>query len=654
MKRPWHIGLTVLVCLAVVFGVMGWITIRLLSVEEHNREMQRQAAEESITRLALWRMDAAVSPLIIEESARPYYEYSAFNPAQTVYPMAYNWEEVGATLVPSPLLTQSSSNVLAYFNGKVTPDDKSQRLESPQVPDAELNDWVLDNYAATSTIANNTLNFDNFTANVTVAQLCETFGGANGAPVDTGQTSRVTGSPPPRMVTANQSDAQQGLAINLPPQEEQPAPMQQQAEVQQADVQQVAMSANEQSFRYQRQLRNQERIQSGKQQVYDQNLQFYNTKVAPQRKPSKPRAQVKSTTPWSVPAKNVEEGVMRAEWIGDMLVLGRSVTVDSGRYIQGAWLDWDVIKEELLAEVRDILPFAQLMPVADSDETDRTRVMATLPVKLVPGRCATLPTLPTPSFNVPLLTAWACVLIAAGAVCFLVAGTVSLSERRAAFVSAVTHELRTPLTTFQMYSEMLSEGMVPEEKKMSYFDVLRAEGTRLSHLVENVLSYSRLEKGKTHRTLEAVALGDVIARTRDRLERRSGQAEMMLAVETPDADVTVRADTGMIEQVLFNLVDNACKYAGQAEDRRIHVTLSAKRGKAVLSVRDHGPGISRREAKRLFHPFRKSAKHAAETAPGVGLGLALSRKLARRMGGALRIDTHVTNGACFELVLPIA
>ena len=108
----------------------------------------------------------------------------------------------------------------------------------------------------------------------------------------------------------------------------------------------------------------------------------------------------------------------------------------------------------------------------------------------------------------------------------------------------------------------------------------------------------------------------------------------------------------MIEQILFNLVDNSCKYAAQAEDRRIHLEMSVANGDAVLSVRDHGPGISRNEAGSLFHPFRKSAKHAAETAPGVGLGLALSRKLARRMGGRLRINTAVTDGACFELRIP--
>lgn len=630
MKRPWHIGLIVLLCLAVVFAVMGWITVRLLRAEERNREMQRQAAEESITRLALWRMDAAVSPLIIAESARPYYEYAAFNPAETVYPIAYNRGDSKTTLVPSPLLTQSSSNVLAYFNGVVGGKNTPPRLVSPQVPTGRLNDWVLENTLATGIVAVNSANFDTFTANVTVAELRDAFG-------ETGLVMNVG----PDGAADLTDPLQRSEVVH-------PIPGQ--------DQQQVAMSANEQAIRHRQTLRGQQRIQSTKQQMHDQNVEFYNTNLARGGKPAADRAGAPNERLglWSTPAQKVDEGVMKATWIRDMLVLGRLVSIDDTRYVQGVWLNWDALRQELLAEVSDILPSARLSPVAPGSGEDKARIMATLPVRLAPGPCAALPPAPARSLNVPLITAWTCVLVAALAVSLLVAGTVSLSERRAAFVSAVTHELRTPLTTFQMYSEMLSEGMVPEDKKLHYFDVLRAEGNRLSHLVENVLSYSRLERGRHPCSFERLTLGGLIERIGDRLERRAAQAEMTLVRDCGEetADIHIKAELAAVEQVLFNLVDNACKYAAGAADRRIHLEVSVEKGGVTLSVRDHGPGIGKHEAKRLFHPFRKSAKHAAETAPGVGLGLALSRKLARRMGGTLRIKTAVTEGACFELVLP--
>jgi len=107
-----------------------------------------------------------------------------------------------------------------------------------------------------------------------------------------------------------------------------------------------------------------------------------------------------------------------------------------------------------------------------------------------------------------------------------------------------------------------------------------------------------------------------------------------------------------VESILFNLVDNAAKYASRAADRRIHLEARAAAGRLEIRVRDHGPGIA--EPERLFRPFSRSAREAAGSSPGVGLGLALSRRLARAMGGDLRLDRTVADGACFDLRLPLA
>ena len=116
----------------------------------------------------------------------------------------------------------------------------------------------------------------------------------------------------------------------------------------------------------------------------------------------------------------------------------------------------------------------------------------------------------------------------------------------------------------------------------------------------------------------------------------------------------VRADVSAVERILVNLVDNACKFASRAANPYIVLELDRRDRLAVLRVRDYGPGISKREERRLFKPFRKSAREAANSAPGVGLGLALSRRLARQMGGRLRLDRRIKEGACFELILPLA
>src|SRR5207302_1176635 len=124
-----------------------------------------------------------------------------------------------------------------------------------------------------------------------------------------------------------------------------------------------------------------------------------------------------------------------------------------------------------------------------------------------------------------------------------------------------------------------------------------------------------------------------------RLDDRAAQAGMRIEVATASRDELVAAgDPAAIEQVLFNLVDNACKYAAGASDRRIHVEAALEGERAIIRVRDHGPGVGAEEKRRLFSPFSKSAQRAASSAPGVGLGLALSRRLARAMKGDLRME----------------
>ena len=140
-----------------------------------------------------------------------------------------------------------------------------------------------------------------------------------------------------------------------------------------------------------------------------------------------------------------------------------------------------------------------------------------------------------------------------------------------------------------------------------------------------------------------------------RLRHRAQQAEMELdlVIDESLCDATVRTDVAAVEQIVANLVDNACKYAAGAEDRRIHVQAQSDARWLRLRVTDHGPGVAADAARRLFRPFHRSAQDAANSAPGVGLGLALSRRLARRLRGDLILVSSDDAGACFELKLPV-
>jgi signal transduction histidine kinase len=346
--------------------------------------------------------------------------------------------------------------------------------------------------------------------------------------------------------------------------------------------------------------------------------------------------------------------MMTPLWLNGTLMLARRILVDGEEYIQGCRLDWPAIRSRLLEEVQDLLPASDLEPVKDEASAVRGRKLASLPLILEPGELSAKLVPPGSSHTVPLVIAWVCFILAVLASATLLTAALSLSERRAAFVSAVTHELRTPLTTLRMYSEMLAEHMVPEEeKRIEYLNTLRGEADRLAHLVENVLAYARIERGAPAGRAEGLTLGELLDRVKPRLEQRAECAEMNLVFETESGDLEqpLRLDPGAVDQILFNLVDNACKYAAGAADRAIHLKADLGSGALVIRVRDHGPGIKKKDGKRLFRPFSKSARDAADSARGVGLGLALSRRLARMMGGDLSLDENVRDGACFVLSL---
>jgi signal transduction histidine kinase len=115
----------------------------------------------------------------------------------------------------------------------------------------------------------------------------------------------------------------------------------------------------------------------------------------------------------------------------------------------------------------------------------------------------------------------------------------------------------------------------------------------------------------------------------------------------------VRVDSAAVDHILFNLIDNAAKYAAAGIPKNVEIRVHPTGRDVKIQVSDHGPGIPVTERRRIFRAFHKSAREAAESRPGVGLGLALSRRLAKSLGGGLEcVDSK--RGACFVLNLPLA
>ena len=349
------------------------------------------------------------------------------------------------------------------------------------------------------------------------------------------------------------------------------------------------------------------------------------------------------------------ETTFQPVWVGEGLYLVRRVRRGGDVRLQGIRIDWPEMRAWLLGEVLDLLPGADLLPVARGERIDPGRHLAFVPLRLSPGPIPSPPVFEWTPVRMTVAVASGAIVLTVAAMALLLLGSLSQSRRRADFVSAVTHELRTPLTTFRMYTEMLSEGLVAPGQQREYLETLRTEADRLGDLVENVLAYARLERRSRRVQPEPMAvealLGEIEGRLGHLAARGGFEVVIHPAGETEGALVMV--DRAAVERILLNWVDNACKHAAGAEDRRLEIQPLWRGASVVLRLRDHGPGIPRSERRGIFRPFHKSARRAAGSAPGVGLGLALSRGLARSQGGDLRLVETEGGGAVFELRLPV-
>jgi len=592
LLSPW-IGFAA--CLAIVLGAMGWISLAAVRSDRAEKEARRQAVLNQKIRVALWRIDTAMTSLLAQESARPYFVYRSFYPANRSFNRMFNQQAEAGSLIPSPLLSSSLEEVTLHF--QFGPDG---RLTSPELPTGAALKLATPKYLSARQV------------DKTRRQLAELAGS-----LDRGRLMKLLPShesPPVETVNALSSGTEQRTAKSLP----------------QGDSRRRGQPG------YEYDLRNAAVSQNASQMVQLQQQPF-------------------AANSLEIPATDISGVLMTPLWIDGRLILARRITAEGKEYVQGCVLDWPVVKASLLERIADLLPDADLSSSSGASRVDESRMLASLPVLLVLGKRSDGDELAASPIVISLAAAWACVALSAAAVAVLLWGVMRLSQRRAAFVSAVTHELRTPLTTFQMYAEMLAEGMVPDvEQQHRYLGTLRNEAIRLTHLVENVLAYARLERGRTAGRIELVELAELIDGVTARLCAHAEQAGMTLVVEGVEKHgaTTVLANRSAVEQVLFNLVDNACKYAGAAADKRIHLGVGSHGRLAAISVGDHGPGLSAAVRRRLFRSFSKSAEEAAASAPGIGLGLALSRRLARDMGGDLRLDENAGSGARFILSLP--
>ncbi|WP_414662389.1 sensor histidine kinase [Horticoccus sp. 23ND18S-11] len=226
------------------------------------------------------------------------------------------------------------------------------------------------------------------------------------------------------------------------------------------------------------------------------------------------------------------------------------------------------------------------------------------------------------------------------------------AAQKTSFVANVSHEFKTPLTTIRLYAELLEQGRVRDPAQGGdYLRTIGRETQRLARLVNNALDFSRLEQGQKKYARVDVDVVAELTRLVETHAPRVADAGLVLQRVLPATPLRVSTDRDALEQIVLNLIDNACKYAAGGGE----ITVSARArsdGGVEVSVADRGPGVPVAHRERIFDKFHRVDDALTAEKTGAGLGLSIARQLARGLGGDLRYVPRAGSGAEFILELP--
>ncbi len=226
-----------------------------------------------------------------------------------------------------------------------------------------------------------------------------------------------------------------------------------------------------------------------------------------------------------------------------------------------------------------------------------------------------------------------------------------LAEMKADFINNMTHELKTPIATISLASDSIDNPKVIEKPEtVKYFtSIIREENSRMNKLVESVLQTARLERKTLKLNLKEINLSQITTKV---AEQMAIQAEAKGGTIHQDilSNITMIADENLMENVIFNLIDNAIKYSSEAP--RVNIRLKKLPGGISLSVEDNGIGMSRSEQQRVFEKFYRVSQGDVHNIKGFGLGLSNVKEITELHGGMVQLRSELGKGSTFTLFFP--
>jgi signal transduction histidine kinase len=361
--------------------------------------------------------------------------------------------------------------------------------------------------------------------------------------------------------------------------------------------------------------------------------------------------------PVNVPAENIPGSIFPGQ-----VFLIRHIQIAQKHFLQGFMLNETVLFDEIKESVNRLLPDTMKCSVDPQPEFEASYnaildfgfgQFAVNLFEKSPGWIAKdINKMKTWFFSIISIVLLA-VTIALLSIWINARSQLRLARKKDDFISAVSHELRTPLTSIRMYAEMLEKNWVSSEEKLAeYYSSMRQESERLSRLIENVLDFSRIQKGRKKYNFSLGSINDCVGNVVDMMTPYADRHGFTF--ETQYQDIADSAfDSDAVTQIVVNLIDNAVKYARNAEDKTITIRTYAQGGYTFIEVADKGPGIPRSQVKKVFEQFYRCQAEATRETAGTGLGLALVRKFAQAHNGFVEIVSAKPTGAVFKVALAI-
>ncbi|MEM1094910.1 MAG: ATP-binding protein [Bacteroidota bacterium] len=243
-------------------------------------------------------------------------------------------------------------------------------------------------------------------------------------------------------------------------------------------------------------------------------------------------------------------------------------------------------------------------------------------------------------------------LMGVGFVLYTVRREMRLAQMKSDFVSNVSHELRTPLSLIRMFAETLEMGRVRDDaKRQEYYRIIGMETERLTHLINNILDFSRMEAGQKTYRFAPLDLNALVRSTLKlysyKLSSGGFQVETHLASDLPH----LHADHDALTEALINLIENAIKYSPDA--KHLAVTTERVDGALALRVTDHGCGISEADQQRVFDKFFRVSTGLVHDTKGTGLGLSLVQHIVNAHDGHMTVESTLGQGSTFSILLPL-